>query len=92
MSSTYSSLCSFDLDHRGRALEDGLLFHLVPKDSLKAKITRSYVENSFIFIKVKEQCQKLSLSLLRAGRMVEIMTLIKVNKLICSGSYGNLIL
>lgn len=92
MSLTYSSLCSFDLDHGGRALEDGLLFHLVPKDPLKAKIARSYLENSLIFIKVKQQCQKLSLSLLKAGRIVEIMTLAKVNELISSGSYVNLIL
>lgn len=62
MSSTYGSFYNFDLDHKGRELENGLLFHSMPRASLGVKITRGYLEDPLPLIKVKQRCQKLSLS------------------------------
>ena len=58
---TNSSIYKFDLDHRSMELANGL-FYLVPKAPLGAKISRGYLESSIPLIKVKQWCQKLSLS------------------------------
>lgn len=62
MSSTYSNLYRFDIDPGGGKLENGFMFHLVPKASLGTNIIRGDLENSISLMKVKQQCQKLSLS------------------------------